>query len=58
MQLTDNNKVATPADWKNGDQCMVLPTIKDEDIPALFPKGVIKTEVPSGKSYIRKTPCP
>lgn len=58
MQLTDKNKVATPADWKQNDSVMVLPTIKDEDIPALFPKGVEVTEMPSGKKYIRKTPCP
>jgi peroxiredoxin 6 len=58
MQLTDKNKVATPVDWKNGEWCMVLPTVKDEDIPALYPQGVEKIEMPSGKSYIRKTPCP
>lgn len=55
MQLTEKNKVATPADWKKGENCMVLPTIKDEDIPKLFPKGVEVIEVPSGKKYIRKT---
>lgn len=37
---------------------MVLPTIKNEDIPALFPKGVKTTQVPSGKSYLRMTPYP
>lgn len=37
---------------------MVLPTIKDEDCDALFPKGVKKLDVPSGKGYIRKTPYP
>lgn len=37
---------------------MVLPTVKDDDIPHLFPKGVQRTEVPSGKSYIRLTPYP
>jgi peroxiredoxin 6 len=58
MQLTDKNKVATPVDWKNGEWCMVLPTVKDEDIPALYPQGVEKIEMPSGKGYIRKTPCP
>lgn len=58
LQLTDRNKVATPVDWKQGGYVMVLPTVKAEDIPALYPKGVEVTEMPSGKSYIRKTPCP
>lgn len=58
LQLTDRNKVATPVDWKKGEWCMVLPTVKDEDIPTLYPKGVEVTEMPSGKKYIRKTPCP
>uniref|UniRef100_U5ET43 1-Cys peroxiredoxin n=1 Tax=Corethrella appendiculata TaxID=1370023 RepID=U5ET43_9DIPT len=58
IQLTDKNKVATPADWKHGSYCMVLPTIKDEDIPKLFPDGIEIVNVPSGKKYIRKTDCP
>ncbi|KAG5672587.1 hypothetical protein PVAND_002703 [Polypedilum vanderplanki] len=58
MQLTDFNKVATPVDWKKGDYCMVLPTVKNEEIPKLYPKGVEFVNVPSGKSYLRKTPCP
>ena len=58
IQLTDRNKVATPVDWKQGEYCMVLPTVKDEDIPSFYPKGVDVTEMPSGKKYIRKTPCP
>jgi 1-Cys peroxiredoxin 6 len=58
MQLTDRNKVATPVDWKKGGWCMVLPTVKNEDIPSLYPKGVEHIVVPSGKQYIRKTPCP
>lgn len=58
LQLTDRNKVATPVDWKQGGYCMVLPTVKDEDVPALYPKGVEAQEMPSGRKYIRKTPCP
>lgn len=41
-----------------GDECMVLPTIKNEDCAGLFPKGVNTFEVPSGKCYLRKTPYP
>nr|ALJ10926.1 alkyl hydroperoxide reductase [Dolomedes sulfureus] len=58
LQLTYKNNVATPVDWQPGGDCMVLPTIKDEDLPKLFPKGVTVKEVPSKKSYIRITPQP
>lgn len=58
LQLTATKKVATPADWKQGDDCMVLPTVKPEDVPKLFPKGVTIKDVPSGKQYLRITPQP
>lgn len=53
LQLTANYQVATPVDWKHGDDCVVVPAIKTEDIPAKFPKGhkVIKP-------YLRTTPQP
>jgi alkyl hydroperoxide reductase subunit AhpC len=53
LQLTANYSVATPADWKDGEDCVVVPAIKSEDIPAKFPKGF--TEV---KPYLRMTPQP
>ncbi|XP_067625487.1 peroxiredoxin-6 [Eurosta solidaginis] len=58
LQLTDKHSVATPADWKDGDACMVLPTVKQEDVAKLFPAGVEVIPVPSGKTYLRKTPQP
>lgn len=58
LQLTATKKVATPADWKKGGDCMVLPTVKQEDIAELFPKGVTVREMPSGKNYMRYTPQP
>jgi thioredoxin-dependent peroxiredoxin len=53
LQLTANYQVATPVDWKHGDDCVVVPAIKTEDIPSKFPKGhkVIKP-------YLRTTPQP
>ncbi|MDH3257568.1 MAG: peroxiredoxin [Nitrospinota bacterium] len=53
LQLTANYQVATPVDWKHGEDCVVVPAIKTEDIPAKFPKGhkVIKP-------YLRTTPQP
>jgi alkyl hydroperoxide reductase subunit AhpC len=53
LQLTAYYSVATPADWKDGEDVVVIPAIKTEDIPAKFPKGF--TEV---KSYLRMTPQP
>ena len=53
LQLTANYQVATPVDWKQGDDCVVVPAIKTEDIPAKFPKGF--TEI---KPYLRMTPQP
>ncbi|GAA4308635.1 peroxiredoxin [Mucilaginibacter gynuensis] len=53
LQLTANYSVATPADWKEGEDVVVVPAIKTEDIPAKFPKGF--TQV---KPYLRLTPQP
>lgn len=53
LQLTANQKVATPANWVQGEDCVVLPTIKTEDIPDLFPKGFIEVT-----PYLRTTPQP
>ncbi|XP_071802111.1 peroxiredoxin-6-like [Asterias amurensis] len=58
LQLTATKKVATPANWQQGGDCMVIPSVKQEDIPKLFPKGVTMKPVPSGKSYLRYTPQP
>jgi len=53
LQLTANYSVATPANWKDGEDVIIVPTIKDEDIPAKFPKGYTKI-----KPYLRTTPQP
>lgn len=53
LQLTDNYSVATPANWKDGDDCVVVPSIPTEEAKQKFPKGV--TEV---KPYLRMTPQP
>lgn len=53
LQLTAKYSVATPANWNHGEDVIVVPSIKTEDIPAKFPKGhkVIKP-------YLRTTPQP
>ncbi len=53
LQLTAYHKVATPANWVNGDDCVVSPSIATEDIPAIFPKGFREI-----KPYLRTTPQP
>ncbi len=53
LQLTANYSVATPANWKDGERVVISPAIKDEDIPAKFPKGYERI-----KPYLRMTPQP
>ncbi|HEY8353761.1 MAG TPA: peroxiredoxin [Methylophilaceae bacterium] len=54
LQLTDNYSVATPADWKDGDDVVIVPSITDpEVINAKFPKGYKAV-----KPYLRLTPQP
>jgi 1-Cys peroxiredoxin 6 len=58
LQLTAYKKVATPANWKKGEECMVIPSLTDADANKLFPKGFRKQDVPSGKGYLRFTADP
>ena len=53
LQLTANHKVATPANWKNGEDCVIVPSVTKEQLATNFPKGY--TEV---KPYLRTTPQP
>lgn len=53
LQLTANYKVATPVNWQNGQDCIVLPSVPNDEAKKLFPKGF--TEV---KPYLRTTPQP
>jgi alkyl hydroperoxide reductase subunit AhpC len=53
LQLTANYSVATPADWKSGEDVVIVPSVKDEEIPGKFPKGYTRV-----KPYLRLTPQP
>lgn len=53
LQLTEYHQVATPANWKDGDDVVVVPSISTEDAYAKFPKGVQVV-----KPYLRLTPQP
>jgi alkyl hydroperoxide reductase subunit AhpC len=53
LQLTAKYSVATPANWKQGEDVIITAAVKDEDIPAKFPKGHKRI-----KPYLRTTPQP
>ena len=53
LQPTDGHKVATPVNWIDGEDVIVVPSLSDEEAGKLFPKG-FKTVKP----YLRYTPQP
>jgi len=53
LQLTAKYQVATPANWRNGEDCIVVPAVPDADLAKKFPKGVRRV-----KPYLRITPQP
>ena len=54
LQLTDNHSVATPADWKDGDDVVIIPSLQDPQvIQQKFPKGFRAL-----RPYLRMTPQP
>jgi alkyl hydroperoxide reductase subunit AhpC len=53
LQLTANHSVATPADWKQGEDVIVVPAVSTEDAEKKFPKGLRIV-----KPYLRYTPQP
>jgi len=53
LQLTAYHKVATPANWNSGDDCVIVPSVENEQIAELFPKGYKEV-----KPYLRMTPQP
>ncbi len=53
LQLTSDYSVATPVNWKDGDDCIVVPSLSDEDAREKFPAGFTTI-----KPYLRTTPQP
>ena len=53
LQLTDKHKVATPANWRLGEDCIIVPSISNAEADKLFPKGYKEI-----KPYLRVTPNP
>jgi alkyl hydroperoxide reductase subunit AhpC len=53
LQLTDQYKLATPANWKNGEDCIIVTAVSDDDAKKMFPKGFTTL-----RPYLRVTPQP
>jgi alkyl hydroperoxide reductase subunit AhpC len=53
LQLTAQYKVATPANWKQGEDCIIVPAVTNEEAKKAFPKGFREI-----KPYLRYTPQP
>ena len=53
LQLTAKYKVATPVNWKDGQECIIVPAVSDDEAKKLFPKGYRAV-----KPYLRYTPQP
>ena len=53
LQLTADKKLATPVNWEQGNDCVILPSVSDEEANALFPQGFKKV-----KPYLRLTEQP
>jgi len=53
LQLTANHQVATPANWKDGEDVIIVPAVSDAEAQTKFPKGFV-----TKKPYLRVTPQP
>ncbi|MES2464760.1 MAG: peroxiredoxin [Armatimonadota bacterium] len=53
LQLTADYKVATPANWEQGNDCIIVPAVTNDEAASLFPKGFKEV-----KPYLRTTPQP
>ena len=54
LQLTDSHSVATPANWKDGEDCVIVPSLQDPEVlKQTFPKGYTVV-----KPYLRMPPQP
>lgn len=53
MQLTAKHQVATPVNWKNGEDVIIVPTVSDEEAEEKYPEGFKKI-----KPYLRTVKQP
>ena len=53
LQLTDSHKVATPVNWKQGEDVIIVPAVSDDEARTKFPRGWKAVT-----AYLRLTPQP
>ena len=57
VHLTAVHSLATPANWKQGERCIVAPVVPSDDARAKF-QNLVQSELPSGRPYLRTVDCP
>ncbi|KAL3683494.1 hypothetical protein R1sor_001516 [Riccia sorocarpa] len=55
LQLAAKHKIATPVNWKPGQEVVISPKVSDEEAKKLFPQGWETVNLPSGQPYLRLT---
>lgn len=55
LQKASKHKIATPANWKNGESVVISPSVSDEEAKKMFPQGFQTANLPSNKGYLRFT---
>jgi 1-Cys peroxiredoxin 6 len=55
LERSSKNKIATPANWKPGEDVVISPSVSDEEAKKLFPQGFKTVGLPSNKGYLRFT---
>lgn len=55
LQKAMKHKVATPANWKQGDPVVISPSVSSDQAKEMFPQGFQTVDLPSKKEYLRFT---
>ncbi|KAL8480426.1 hypothetical protein ACS0TY_026563 [Phlomoides rotata] len=55
LQRAAKHKIATPANWKQGEAVVISPSVSNEEAKQMFPQGYKTTDLPSKKDYLRFT---
>ena len=55
LERASRNKIATPANWKPGEDVVISPSVSDEEAKTLFLQGFKTVGLPSNKGYLRFT---
>ncbi|KAJ9537114.1 hypothetical protein OSB04_029847 [Centaurea solstitialis] len=55
LQKACKHKIATPANWKEGEDVVIAPSVSNDEARKMFPDGFKRVDVPSKKDYLRFT---